>query len=112
MAFFGSTAASTSSAEPKDAELVDPPADSISSLAFSTAPQSDYLAVGSWDNNVCYLTSTTCMKRAHTFPLCYRSEYTRSTTKAKARAKLLILMMAPCWMFSGVKTAQNSFLEV
>jgi mRNA export factor len=51
MSFFG-TAGSTS-AEPKDAELVDPPSDSISSLAFSSAPQSDYLAVGSWDNQVC-----------------------------------------------------------
>jgi mRNA export factor len=50
MSFFG-TAGSTS-AEPKDAELVDPPSDSISSLAFSSAPQSDYLAVGSWDNQV------------------------------------------------------------
>ncbi|KAG8784815.1 hypothetical protein FRB91_006295 [Serendipita sp. 411] len=50
MAFFGTTTAAT--AEPKDAELVDPPADDISALAFSSAPQSDYLAVGSWDNNV------------------------------------------------------------
>ncbi|OBZ72465.1 Poly(A)+ RNA export protein [Grifola frondosa] len=34
----------------KDIEVADPPGDSISSLAFS--PQADYLAVGSWDNNV------------------------------------------------------------
>jgi mRNA export factor len=53
MAFFGSAATSNNaSTEPKDAELVDPPSDSISSLAFSSAPQSDYLAVGSWDNQV------------------------------------------------------------
>ncbi|CAG7849339.1 mRNA export factor AltName: Full=Rae1 protein homolog; AltName: Full=mRNA-associated protein mrnp 41 [Serendipita indica DSM 11827] len=51
MSFFGSGAAA-SATEPKDAELVDPPSDSISSLAFSPAQQSDYLAVGSWDNNV------------------------------------------------------------
>ncbi|KAJ7236289.1 WD40-repeat-containing domain protein [Mycena haematopus] len=34
----------------KDTELPDPPADSISSLAFSS--QADFLAVGSWDNSV------------------------------------------------------------
>ena len=34
----------------KDVEVRDPPQESISSLAFS--PQQDYLAVGSWDNNV------------------------------------------------------------
>jgi len=48
--FFG---ASTSTAAPqadKDIEVADPPPDSISSVAFS--PQADYLAVGSWDNNV------------------------------------------------------------
>jgi len=33
-----------------DVEVIDPPTDSISSLAFS--PKADYLAVGSWDNNV------------------------------------------------------------
>lgn len=48
MAFFGNTA--STSTEPKDAELVDPPSDSISSVSFSAAVQSDYLAVGSWDN--------------------------------------------------------------
>ncbi|KAJ3533353.1 hypothetical protein NM688_g7294 [Phlebia brevispora] len=52
MSFFG---ASTSTATPatipdKDIEVADPPTDSISSIAFS--PQQDYLAVGSWDNNV------------------------------------------------------------
>ncbi|KAH9911888.1 Poly(A)+ RNA export protein [Amylocystis lapponica] len=54
MSFFG--AASTSNAvgstppAEKDIEVADPPGDSISSVAFS--PQADYLAVGSWDNNV------------------------------------------------------------
>ncbi|KIM33120.1 hypothetical protein M408DRAFT_325945 [Serendipita vermifera MAFF 305830] len=51
MSFFGAGAAGAST-EPKDAELVDPPSDSISSLSFSSSPQSDYLAVGSWDNQV------------------------------------------------------------
>jgi hypothetical protein len=48
MSFFAN--ASTSATAEKDVEVADPPTDSISSLAFS--PQADYLAVGSWDNNV------------------------------------------------------------
>jgi len=54
MAFFsnnpGSNTGATAAAD-KDIEVADPPADSISSLSFSS--QADYLAVGSWDNNVC-----------------------------------------------------------
>ncbi|KAA1467303.1 WD40 repeat-like protein [Dentipellis sp. KUC8613] len=50
MAFFGSTSTSNVSPAEKDVEVADPPPDSISSLAFS--PVADYLAVGSWDNNV------------------------------------------------------------
>ena len=52
MAFFGasSTAANVSSAPEKDVEVADPPPDSISSLSF--CPVADFLAVGSWDNNV------------------------------------------------------------
>ncbi|TFK75097.1 WD40 repeat-like protein [Pluteus cervinus] len=55
MSFFGSAttsvvAPSTSTTAEKDMEVSEPPADSISSLAFS--PQADYLAVGSWDNSV------------------------------------------------------------
>ncbi|CAL1716809.1 unnamed protein product [Somion occarium] len=54
MSFFSgastSTAVSAPAATEKDIEVADPPTDSISSLAFS--PQADYLAVGSWDNNV------------------------------------------------------------
>jgi mRNA export factor len=53
MSFFSnassSTAVNTSTAD-KDIEVADPPTDSISTLSFS--PQADYLAVGSWDNNV------------------------------------------------------------
>ncbi|THH18128.1 hypothetical protein EW146_g2802 [Bondarzewia mesenterica] len=55
MAFFGAASTSsnvasgTTTAE-KDIEVIDPPPDSISSLSFS--PLADYLAVGSWDNNV------------------------------------------------------------
>jgi len=54
MSFFGSatnaSAVVPSAPQDKDIEIADPPPDSISSLAFS--PQADYLAVGSWDNNV------------------------------------------------------------
>lgn len=55
MSFFGGGASSSSNtitpaAGDKDIEVADPPADSISSISFSSA--ADYLAVGSWDNNV------------------------------------------------------------
>jgi len=52
MSFFGAspTAANVSSAPEKDVEVADPPPDSISSLSF--CPVADFLAVGSWDNNV------------------------------------------------------------
>jgi len=40
----------TPAAVEKDIEVVNPPPDSISCLAFS--PVADFLAVGSWDNNV------------------------------------------------------------
>ena len=51
MSFFNpGTTGTTTATEPKDVEVADPPADSISSLAFSSA--GEYLAVGSWDNNV------------------------------------------------------------
>jgi mRNA export factor len=52
MSFFGagSTTANVSSAPEKDLEVTDPPPDSISSLSF--CPVADFLAVGSWDNNV------------------------------------------------------------
>jgi len=50
MSFFGAATSTTAATPDKDIEVADPPPDSISSLAFS--PQADYLAVGSWDNNV------------------------------------------------------------
>ena len=50
MSFFGATTSTTAAPSDKDIEVADPPPDSISTLAFS--PQADYLAVGSWDNNV------------------------------------------------------------
>jgi mRNA export factor len=40
----------------KDIELVQPPTDSISKIAFS--PTSDILAVASWDNGVCAMLTT------------------------------------------------------
>ncbi|KAH7928359.1 WD40 repeat-like protein [Leucogyrophana mollusca] len=52
MSFFGRAATTPNLAipEPRDIEVPEPPSDSISSLAFSSA--ADYLAVGSWDNSV------------------------------------------------------------
>lgn len=53
MSFFGGATATTPAAATpaeKDIEVADPPADSISSISFSSA--ADYMAVGSWDNNV------------------------------------------------------------
>jgi len=54
MSFFNTTASTTpavaTAAADKDIEVADPPSDSISSIAFSS--QADYLAAGSWDNNV------------------------------------------------------------
>jgi mRNA export factor len=40
-----------------DVELVEPPPDSISCIAFSPANQGEYLAVGAWDNTVCLFMS-------------------------------------------------------
>lgn len=53
MSFFGTATSTTAATPDKDIEVADPPPDSVSSLAFS--PQADYLAVGSWDNNVLVL---------------------------------------------------------
>lgn len=58
MSFFGSntgaaavnTSNSTAAEKDIEVEVADPPSDSISSLSFSG--QADYLAAGSWDNNV------------------------------------------------------------
>ena len=60
MSFFGAAGASTAPAPTadKDIEVPEPPSDSISSLAFSSA--ADYLAVGSWDNNVACPFFTSC----------------------------------------------------
>lgn len=68
MAFFGGTSTSTTTTAPaaeKDIEIADPPADSISSLAFS--PAVDYLAAGSWDNNVS-ISSATSVNSSLTIP--------------------------------------------
>ena len=61
MSFFQPSTSSTlvgaNTAAEKDIEVADPPTDSISALAFS--PTADYLAVGSWDNNVNALNTCT-----------------------------------------------------
>lgn len=46
----GLASAASTSNDPKDIEVSDPPSDSISSMSFSTA--GEYLAVGSWNNEV------------------------------------------------------------
>lgn len=69
MSFFGAggnTAAAVTPAVPqeKDIEVADPPPDSISCISFS--PQAEYLAVGSWDNNVrnpVFLSRSLCSRR-------------------------------------------------
>ncbi|KAG5220136.1 WD40-repeat-containing domain protein [Salix suchowensis] len=66
MSFFGSstgaaavnTSNSTAAEKDIEVEVADPPSDSISSLSFSG--QADYLAAGSWDNNVSRL--WTCLR--------------------------------------------------
>ncbi|CDO75792.1 hypothetical protein BN946_scf184934.g7 [Trametes cinnabarina] len=52
MSFFGASTSSSlvNATGDKDIEVADPPTDSISSISFS--PTADYMAVGSWDNNV------------------------------------------------------------
>lgn len=57
MSFFNASSSSTvagtstqGSSAAKDIEVADPPPDSVSSLSWS--PQADFLAAGSWDNNV------------------------------------------------------------
>ena len=53
MAFLSSSSSTGALANTqKDIEVTDPPSDSISSLAFSSA--ADFLAVGSWNNEVRY----------------------------------------------------------
>jgi hypothetical protein len=50
-------ATTTNNAPETDIEVVEPPSDSISCIAFSPASQGDYLAVGAWDNTVCVFMS-------------------------------------------------------
>lgn len=60
MSLWGARAPATTTAsnpQETDVELVEPPSDSISCIAFSPATQGDYLAVGAWDNTVCVFMS-------------------------------------------------------
>lgn len=47
---FGTPAAAPAAAQEKDIEVSQPPTDGVSSMSWS--PTADFLAVGSWDNNV------------------------------------------------------------
>lgn len=51
------TTTTTSNTQETNVELVEPPSDSISCIAFSPAAQGEYLAVGAWDNTVCVFMS-------------------------------------------------------
>ena len=63
--FFGSnTSTAVNANAEKDVEVSEPPGDSISSLSFS--PVADFLAVGSWNNEV---------RLALFFQLSFRSEW-------------------------------------
>lgn len=100
MSFFGATATTTntSTAAEKDVEVVDPPADGISSLSFSS--QADYLAVGSWDNSVC--TETILCKVEY---LIYhsRSESMKLVRMDKHRERQCTNIKDPFWTFAGTR---------
>jgi WD40 repeat protein len=60
MSLWGTRAPATTTAsntQEADVELVEPPSDSISCIAFSPATYGEYLAVGAWDNTVCVFMS-------------------------------------------------------
>jgi mRNA export factor len=50
MSAFGALSSSTTAQPDKDVEVGELPNDSISSISFS--PQADYMAIGSWNNEV------------------------------------------------------------
>lgn len=54
-ASFGGTRTQQTTPVVKDYEVMSPPEDSVSSLAFSPAAlQQNFLVAGSWDNNVSF----------------------------------------------------------
>jgi len=60
MSLWGTRAPATATAnnaQETDIELVEPPSDSISCIAFSPATHGEFLAVGAWDNTVCVFMS-------------------------------------------------------
>ena len=100
----------------KDIELVQPPTESISKIAFS--PTQDILAVGSWDNNVSESRPPHRLlaKRVELSPLAqkpqleqlglrsyadFRSDSTTSTRKGNRNQKRCTLMMRRFWTCAG-----------
>ena len=97
MSFFQN---STSNQGDKDIEISDPPSDSISCMSFSGT--ADFLAAGSWDNNVC-IRHRSDFRAMSVLLKFYRSGYTRSTTKANPKAKLCIHTKDPYSQCVGIK---------
>lgn len=102
MSFFGSasTSAPVGAAAPpaeKDIEVADPPGDSISSISFS--PQADYLAVGSWDNNVC------CVPGALYLCLSFGCRFAsmKLARTARRREKPCTATKVPCLACAGTR---------
>ena len=93
--FFTSASSSTAATAvaDKDIEVADPPTDSISSLAFS--PQADYLAVGSWDNNVRLPRVCFCID-IEAVPVHFRSGYMKWAQMARRKERPCMGTKALC----------------
>ena len=106
MSFFQN---STSNQADKDIEIPDPPTDSISCMSFSGT--ADFLAAGSWDNNVC---TELHLWFIHDVGLnvLYRYEFMKSTTKANPKAKLCTHIKALCFQYAGIRYVQLLELQV
>lgn len=93
----GANTSATASATEKDIEVTDPPADSMSSLSFSSA--ADYLAVGSWDNNVrCfYLLKNTTLNADHSPQVRIYEVGAGGQTQGKAMYQHQGPVLSVCW---------------
>lgn len=102
MSFFNTASSSTMASNTmpeKDVEVADPPPDSISSLSFS--PQADYLAAGSWDNNV--RVSCSLSLAMFRIPFGCRYESTRSGRMVRHRERLCIRIKGQYWRRVGIR---------
>ena len=99
MSFFSSSSSNAlvnNAAADKDIEVADPPTDSISSVSFS--PTADYLAVGSWDNNVRErrLVTRRMENTIDNAPIVVRFAYTKSGRAGRRRARRCTRTKGPC----------------